>query len=469
LTEPADLDIVDMSALLRRGALSARELLESCLARTEAPTLDGASDAVNAFVRVYSVEARVAASHADAAIARARRRAEVPGALWGIPLALKDLFAVAGRPLTASSRVADLAPTLDSEVWRRLAAAGMILIGHAHTHEWAAGGSTDQVGNPWALDRSAGGSSGGSAAALAARIVPAATGTDTAGSLRIPSALCGTSAIKPSRGAVPLDGVVPLAWSLDHAGPMARTVQDCRALLAAMHGAESAFPTVSASLAGVRFAISPRLAGIELDADVSAGFADAIAAARSLGATIVEPPLPDGQAEVVSRFFDVLGADMLSYHQRFADRREHYRPSTRELLELAAQRDMSLTEYGEAQLARLESSGAWSRWLRDERIDVVLEPTVAFVAPVRGSGYDSFVVPDPYTVLTYFWDWTGFPVVALPAGLGASSGLPVGVSLIGGLGTDDRLAALAQVIQHELGVPSPTPGGRRASERSGGS
>ena len=110
----------------------------------------------------------------------------------------------------------------------------MVLVGHTHTHEFAAGGTTDQVGNPWAPERSAGGSSGGSAAALAARMVPAALGTDTLGSLRIPSALCGTSAIKATHGRVPIDGVIALAPSLDHAGPMARSIADCSALLAGL-------------------------------------------------------------------------------------------------------------------------------------------------------------------------------------------------------------------------------------------
>src|SRR5581483_134281 len=111
---------------------------------------------------------------------------------------------------------------------------GMVLVGHTHTHEFAAGGTTDQVGNPWALERVAGGSSGGSAAALAARMTPAALGSDTCGSLRIPSACCGTSTIKPTHGRIPLDGVIPLGASLDHAGPMARTIADSAALLAAM-------------------------------------------------------------------------------------------------------------------------------------------------------------------------------------------------------------------------------------------
>ena len=148
---------------------------------------------------------------------------------------MKDLYAVGGLPLTASSRVIeDNIAGADSAAWSRLRRGGMVLLGHTHTHEFAAGGTTDQVGNPWALQLIAGGSSGGSAAALAARMTPAALGSDTCGSLRIPSACCGTCAIKPTHGRIPLDGILPLAPSLDHAGPMARTIADCAALLAGM-------------------------------------------------------------------------------------------------------------------------------------------------------------------------------------------------------------------------------------------
>jgi Asp-tRNA(Asn)/Glu-tRNA(Gln) amidotransferase A subunit family amidase len=141
----------------------------------------------------------------------------------------------------------------------------MVLLGHLHTHEFACGGTTDQVGNPWALERSAGGSSGGSGAALASRQVPAATGTDTAGSLRIPSSECGTSTIKPTRGLVSLRGIVPLAPTFDHPGPMARTVRDCEPLLAAFAGADP--PEERRPLR--RYAVSPRIA--ELDPDVADG------------------------------------------------------------------------------------------------------------------------------------------------------------------------------------------------------
>ena len=149
-------------------------------------------------MRLYPAAALRAAARADRRLARGRDRAPL---LCGIPVGLKDLYGVRGLPLTASSRVLDgNVAAQSSAVWVRLRAAGMVLVGHTHTHEFGAGPTTDQVGNPWRLARSAGGSSGGSAAALAARMVPAATGTDTGGSLRFPAALCGVSAIKPTRG-----------------------------------------------------------------------------------------------------------------------------------------------------------------------------------------------------------------------------------------------------------------------------
>ncbi len=225
------------ATLLRSRELSSAELLAACLQRIDdanggAPSFDGAPEAVNAWVRLYPELAQDLAAAADRRLDRERGDAPL---LCGIPIAVKDLYSVAGLPVTASSRVLDgNTATADSTAWARLREQGMVLVGHTHTHEFAAGGTTDQVGNPWALDRAAGGSSGGSAAALAARMVPAALGTDTLGSLRIPSALCGTSAVKPTHGRVPMDGVVPLAQTLDHSGPMARSVADCSALLAAL-------------------------------------------------------------------------------------------------------------------------------------------------------------------------------------------------------------------------------------------
>jgi aspartyl-tRNA(Asn)/glutamyl-tRNA(Gln) amidotransferase subunit A len=346
----------------------------------------------------------------------------------------------------------------------------MVLLGHLHTHEFACGGTTDQVGNPWALDRSAGGSSGGSAAALAARMVPAATGTDTAGSLRIPSSTCGTSTIKPTRGLVSMRGIVPLATSLDHAGPMARTLVDCAALLAAMAGPDAgrapsalqpAPPGQARSrrrrrpLDGARLAVSPRIGLVTPEADVADGFDTALGLCRQLGAKLVEPAAPEAPFEVIEDYLDVLGAELYAYHRRFEGMRERYRPSIREWVEEGERRSTSATAYLEAQERRRATTAVWSEWLAAERIDALVEPTVPTVAPLRGTGYEHAGTDVELLALTHYWDWTGFPAVSLPAGVGSRSGLPVSVSLIGPAATDWELLALGIDLQAELGVASP--------------
>jgi aspartyl-tRNA(Asn)/glutamyl-tRNA(Gln) amidotransferase subunit A len=414
------------------------ELVSACLARIRERdgehSPDGSASSVNAWVRVYEEDALAAAARADARRARADA-----GPLCGVPVALKDLYAVAGKPLTASSRVLDSVPSRDCAAWSRLEAAGMVLLGHVHTHEFAAGGTTDQVGNPHALDRSAGGSSGGSAAALASLTTPAATGTDTAGSLRIPSALCGTATIKPTRGLVPLDGVVPLAPSFDHAGPMARTVADCEPLLAALAGVPQ--PEERRPLR--RVAVSPRVA--DLDPDVADGFDAALAQLPIVAAAPPEVELDLGPA-----LLDVLTAEMLAYHRRFDDRRALYRPSTRGYLEYAEERALQQDDRAEAQRKRSADAKRWVDWFDASGVDAIVEPTVPIVAPPRGHGYDAPFSDLAEISLTHYWDWTGFPVVALPAGLGGRSGLPVGVSLVGRPGTDWDLLAAGAALQSQL-------------------
>ena len=447
MSDPADLGVVGAAVALSARSLSSRELVEACLARIHERdgehSFDGDPGSINAWVRVYEEDARAAAERADDRLARG-----AAPALCGIPIALKDLYGVAGKPLTASSRVLDEIPARDCDVWAALAAEGMVLLGHVHTHEFAAGGTTDQVANPWALDRSPGGSSGGSAAALASRTVPAATGSDTAGSLRIPSAMCGTSTVKPTRGAVSLRGVVPLGTTFDHAGPMARSVADCEPLLAAMAGA--AAPQSRRPLR--RVALSPRTG--ELDADVADGLDAAIASLRTLGAEIVEAgdaPAPEPGPE----FVDVMCSEMLVYHRRFDDRRELYRPSIRGFVEHGERRALSAEQYVAAQGRRREATYAWLDWLAGHSLDAILEPTVPKVARLRGSGYDEAFTDFDEISLTYNWDWTGFPVVALPSGVGRRSGLPVGVSLIGHPGAEWDLLAAGALLQAELGIPEP--------------
>jgi aspartyl-tRNA(Asn)/glutamyl-tRNA(Gln) amidotransferase subunit A len=451
VTDLTSLGVAELSKALTDRSVSATEALQAHLAKIGedgAPTFDGRPDAVNAWIRLYEEDAVAAAARADERLAE--DGAPVPP-LCGVPIGLKDLYAVAGKPLTASSRAVALAPDADSDVWARLKAAGAVLVGHLHTHECAAGGSTDQVGNPWALDRTPGGSSGGSAAALAAGQIPLATGTDTAGSLRIPSALSGTSTIKPTRGALPLRGVFPLSGSLDHPGPMARTLADCAIALAALTPGSP-----EGSLRGARIAPSPRLALVDSDPDVVEGFERALAACRELGAELVEPP-PPGGLDLDSDFLDVLSTDMLGHHRRFGTDTAELRTAIRELLEYAEQRAMSGAEYGDTQLRRTELTAEWVDWLAEHRLDAVIEPTVPIVAPVRGHGYDTFFTAEAidYIRFTHYWNWTGFPVAALPSGVGSGSGLPVGVSLIGPPGAEWRLLGLGIGLQEALGVPRP--------------
>lgn len=443
--DPADLGVCEASRLLAERTLSARELTEACLARIRerdgTHSLDGDTGSINAWIRVYEEHALAAAAAADERLARG----DAP-ALCGIPIGLKDLYAVAGQPLTASSRVLDEVPERDCDAWARLKAEGMVLLGHLHTHEFACGGTTDQVGNPWALERSAGGSSGGSGAALASRQVPAATGTDTAGSLRIPSAECGTSTVKPTRGLGSLRGIVPLAPTFDHPGPMARSVEDCEPLLAALLGVEP--PRARRPLG--RYAVSPRVG--ELDPDVADGLERAL---EALPGERVEPPPPAANLDVLGEFFDLVLTEMLVYHRRFDGLRDAYRPAIRARLEHAERRAMTAEEYVAGQVRRAEDTAAWCDWLAEHRIDAVVEPTLPIVAPMRGNGYDDAYADLDDLSLTYYWDWTGFPVVALPSGVGRRSGLPVSVSLIGPPGSDWDLLAAGAALQDALGTVSP--------------
>jgi aspartyl-tRNA(Asn)/glutamyl-tRNA(Gln) amidotransferase subunit A len=445
VSHPADLGVLEAAAALAARTLSSRELVEACLARIRerdgTHSHDGDPESINAWVRVYEEDALEAAARADEVLAGG----DAP-ALCGVPIGLKDLYAVAGKPVTASSRVLDDVPDRDCDAWASLSAAGMVLLGHLHTHEFACGGTTDQVGNPWSLERSAGGSSGGSAAALSSSQVPAATGTDTAGSLRIPSAECGTSTIKPTFGLLSLRGIVPLASSFDHPGPMTRAVRGCVALLSALAGVEP--PRERRPLR--RYAVSPRIA--DLDPDVADGFERALAA---LPGERVDPPPPSARLDVLTEFFDLVLTEMLVWHRRFDGRRADYRYANRARLEHAEQRAMTAEEYIAGQAGRAEDTAAWSDWLAEHRIDAIVEPTIPIVAPLRGRGYDEPFGDLDDLSLTHYWDWTGFPVVALPSGVGSRSGLPVSVSLIGAPGADWDLLAWGSALQDELGTVSP--------------
>ena len=451
-TIPSDLSelgVLDAAALLRNRAVSAVELLRAVEARIAVvnggpPSEYGSKDEINAWVRLYPETAHEQALDADRRLAAQRDAAPL---LCGVPVGLKDLYAAKGLPLTASSRVLEgNVADADCTAWACLRAAGMVLVGHLHTHEFACGGTCDQVGNPWRTEFTASGSSGGSAAAVAARMIPVATGTDTAGSIRAPASICGVSGIKPTTGRIPLDGVIPLGTTFDTLGPLARSVADCSAVLAAMAGGGSALvahavpagplgelPVVarrgSQPLAGCTIAVTDRFAAFDLDADVQAGYARAIAAVQALGARLVELPAPVKAFTLESPEFALVLVEMWAFHEPFFSTREElYRPQLRDTLR-AARDAMPAAEYARLQVGRARHAAAWEEWFDANGVDLILEPATRVVAYPRGDGYD-YTNYNPLADMTLGWNVTGHPGVALPSGLGAESGLPTGIQLI---------------------------------------
>ena len=469
MSDAADLGVLEAAERLRSRELSSIELTEACLRRIEQrnggpPTLDGAPDAVNAWVRLYPDVAREQAKKADE---RRAREGDTTPPLCGIPIGVKDLYAVEGLPLTASSRVldADTLAAKDSTAWAALRANDMVLLGHTHTHEFAAGGTTDQVGNPHALNLIAGGSSGGSAAALAARMTPVALGSDTCGSLRIPSACCGTCAIKPTHGRISLDGIVPLGPSLDHPGPMARTVADCAAVLQAMAAGTAAVSPLlpppanmgalpvkarsgNSPLDGVTVALTDRLNQNHIDDEVTRGYEEATRACERLGARVVELPAPWTFAW--DDLSSVLMTEVWTYHRAHADRLDRYREQVAEFVE-AATNFTDGQAYLAAQMRRSQGTAMWERWFAEHGVDAVLEPTMPILPLERGPGYERGHPAgpgDPLIAFTALWDMTGMPVVALPVTWS------VGMSLAAPRGHEAQLTQIAIDLQeHALGVP----------------
>lgn len=463
---PLDLGIRRLSERLRDGSLTARALITLTFERIAArnggePDFDGSPDAINAWVRLDRDAAMAGADAADGRIA-----AGDPSPLAGIPVGLKDLFAVAGKPLTASSRLrANETASDDSAVWAALAEAGAVYVGHTHTHEFAAGGTTDQVGNPWNLAHSPGGSSGGSGAAVAGGMVPLTVGTDTAGSLRIPAALVGVSSFKATYGRVPTDGVIPLSTTLDHTGPIARTLDDCAVALEVLSAAPRARdpfgvgsrPSIPASqpadLRGVRVAVTDRPDLVDVEPDVRDGLEQAVAALWELGATVVTLKAPQDLAK--ADYDTIFLAEARTYHAQYADRADEYRPSVREFLAHDLP-PMTVDVYLAAQHRRMAVTAAWQRWFTENRIAALVEPTAASTAPLRGHGYDAgrpMGGTDPLTAFTATWNVTGFPVAALPAGIGSRTALPVGVSVIGPGDADAETLSIALALQERLPVP----------------
>ena len=471
------LTLAELAASLDRRDISSVELTQHFLdriARFDAATTGG----LNSFITVTPERALAQAAAADAA--RAEGRA---GALTGIPLAQKDIFCTEGVKTTCGSKMLDsfIAP-YDADVVTRCDAAGLVMLGKTNMDEFAMGSSNETsfygaVKNPWDVTRVPGGSSGGSAAAVAARLAPAATGTDTGGSIRQPASLCNLTGLKPSYGRISRWGMIAFASSLDQAGPMTQTAEDAALLLQVMAGHDAKDSTsidhpvpdyratLNDSLQGLRIGLPKQFFGEGLNAATATLIQAAIKELEKLGATCVEVDLPNSGLSVPA-YYVIAPAECSSNLSRFDGVRFGHRcESPRDLEDLYKR---SRAEGFGAEVRRRIMIGTYALsagyydayYLQAQRVrrlikqdfdaafaqcDVILGPTAPDTAFALGAKQEdpiAMYLQDIYTIAT---NLAGLPGMSIPAGF--SGGLPVGLQLIGPYWSEARLLNVAHRYQ----------------------
>jgi aspartyl-tRNA(Asn)/glutamyl-tRNA(Gln) amidotransferase subunit A len=450
-TELTRLSLVEATAMLRRKTVSPVELAQAFIARIER-----LNPALNAFITVTAEQALQQARQAEAEIHRGHWR----GALHGMPLALKDLIDTAGIRTTAASAVfKDRVPTEDADVVRRLKAAGAVLLGKLNMHEFAYGGTSvpsyyGAVRNPWNLARIAGGSSGGSAAAVAAGLCIGALGSDTAASIRQPAAYCGVVGLKPTFGRVSTRGVIPLSWSLDHIGPLCRSAIDAAWLLETIAGYDSREsssvdrPTeryasaMDGSTASLRIGLVRRPYFEGLDPDSEAAVNAAIQVLAQISASVRDVQLP-----YTNILMTIASAEAYAFHRPYlAQTPQLYQAMTRQRLEQAA--GISAADY-----VRARREMEQLRWTADSAfssVDLLVTPTTA-IAPISiESGYLDPPLPAdgvPVEIRnTHIFDVMGLPAISVPCGF-TRDGMPIGLQIAGPRFGESRVLMLAHAYQ----------------------
>ncbi len=469
--DASGLSIARLAALYAAGETEPSEVLAAALERIE--RLDGT---LSAFA---CVTAERAVAEAQARTEELRRGVS-RGPLHGVPVGVKELFDVAGATGDHGSAVlAGRVPDVDAELVRRLRAAGAVIVGVTRSHEFGWGITSQHASrpsprNPWNTGRVPGGSSGGSAAAVASGMVPAAVASDTGGSVRIPATFCGVAGIKPTFGRISRAGGVALAPSLDTPGVVAGCVADLWPMLAAMSGPHAGDPATTADplppgpdpasfgdgLAGVRVGIAPALLCSDLlSVGVAAGFERTREALADLGATLVDVDLPSAD-DMLAAFVPLQMAEAHDFHNRqlglFPERAGDYGADVRGRLQMASA--VTLAEYLESQRRRLEFI-----WLFDqafESLGALLTP-ISAVGPSTTDEPDTVVVDGQRRALrevvmgfTAPQNLTGLPTVAVPVGFDAD-GLPVGMQLTAGRRREDVAVRVAGAIEHALGTDAP--------------
>lgn len=428
---------------IKTGRLTARALVEDCLERIDThPELA-------AFVTVTAETARRAADAAD--------RAPAAGVLHGLPLGLKDIIETEGVLTAGGSRLfLDRVPARSAALWERLEAAGAILLGKTTTWEFAIGGTRQDLPfppalNPWDATRETGGSSSGSAAAVAAGLVPAAIGTDTAGSIRVPAAWCGCAGLKPTQGLVSRAGLYPLSHTLDHAGPIAWTVRDCALLMTVLAGPDARDPAsrhapaldylgrLDGGVSGLKVGIAEGLLD-DIDAEMAEGITAAGRSLSDAGAELVPVTLPplrdfDAACNVITR------SETFAYHRdALATRPEAFGEETR--ARMMAGGLVAAAEYIDALRIRTELIEAMERLFTG--VDLLLAPLAGSTAPETGSATSyARLATRPFSV-------TGSPALSVCSGW-ASDGLPLSVQIVGPAYGDPTVLAAGAVIEAALG------------------
>ncbi|HEX5474514.1 MAG TPA: amidase [Vicinamibacterales bacterium] len=448
----APLDLASAAALVKRQQLSSSQLVRDCLDRIAA-----GNAALNAFVAVFEREAVEEAAVADREIREGRYR----GALHGIPVSVKDLVDVAGSPTTSGSAVPARLPDRDAPVVAQLRRAGAILIGKTNLHEFAFGTTSDEtasgpVHHPLDPSRSPGGSSGGAAVAIVEGMCLGSIGTDTGGSIRIPSAACGITGLKPTVGELPCAGIVPLSTTLDHVGPMTRTVTDAALMFHAMAGAKPRPPRRTAAL---QLAVPRPYFFDILDDDVRALFERATARTIEGGSRVTDVAIPHVE-RTPDAYLLISLPEAAWYHApllaRYADR---YSPGVRLRLEMGGY--VLAEDYVRAMHARDVLREEVDRALEDA--DALLLPTLPIAAPPLGAstvqvGGTTQPVRAMMLRLTQLFNITGHPAIAIPAGTGRD-GFPRSFQLVGKRGATARLLDAALTLERQLAGGAGSVGG----------
>ena len=428
------LSVAEAAQLIAARKLSPVEFTEASLRRIE--QLEGR---LNAFITVDGDAAMTAASEAADEIAKGGAH----GPLHGIPIALKDIFGVAGVRMTGGSEIlSENVASEDAEATARLKAAGAVVLGKLNLHEFAFGatGVNPHYGaarNPWDLERITGGSSSGSGASVAAGECAAALGTDTGGSIRIPASLCGIVGLKPTYGRVSKRGVLPLSWSLDHVGPMTRTVEDAAIVLQAIAGRDADdastvgepvpdyMQMLRQGVQGLRIGIPKEFFFENLHPEVESAVRSAIGLLGEMGADLTEADVPL-ISEIPGGVTAIMLPEALAYHQKWmSERPDDYGDDVRYRLELGA--TFLAVHYVQAQRFREMAVAAW----REEvfpKVDLIVTPTTPITARPIEEG--DLQVTFNLIRFTNPLNFLGVPAISIPCGF-TGEGLPVGLQLVG--------------------------------------